>query len=471
MFEPSNVIEVDMENNASITIKNFKSYKEATLPLSPLTLLIGANASGKSNAIEAFRFLSWVAGGERLSTLKNRVNDSDKVVRGSVFDLALNDKNFTLSMELNEANYKIDFIVDLDELYILDECLSLNISNNIQKLYILRDALLNKEYLKTLDLESFIYEKFLLTNNEEYNVFITHNNSFIGLSSIKTEYSKDLAFLHTLVELHDKIYHNKSFGKDIKESINNFENNIHEIDSKFRLTRFFDFQPSNMRKESIVSKELNYNGSNVAGVLSHTLDKNSDYKNKLLNFIKHIPEQNIVDIRFCVDSRRRVEFVLIEKFGRNKRECPMDLLSDGTLKVLGIAAALLSVPEGSTVVIEEIDNSIHPTRAHEILSLLRQYAKERQLNLLLSTHNPALMDALPDEALADVVFCYRDPKQGDSKLVRLGDLDDYLGLVAQGTLGDLVTQGIVERFVKHPTTPEQRKKQALDWLNQLQGAD
>ena len=335
----------------------------------------------------------------------------------------------------------------------------------------MRDALLNKEYLKTLDLESFIYEKFLLTNNEEYNVFITHNNSFIGLSSIKTEYSKDLAFLHTLVELHEKIYHNKSFGKDIKESINNFENNIHEIDSKFRLTRFFDFQPSNMRKESIVSKELNYNGSNVAGVLSHTLDKNSDYKNKLLNFIKYIPEQNIVDIRFCVDSRRRVEFVLIEKFGRNKRECPMDLLSDGTLKVLGIAAALLSVPEGSTVVIEEIDNSIHPTRAHEILSLLRQYAKERQLNLLLSTHNPALMDALPDEALADVVFCYRDPKQGDSKLVRLGDLDDYLGLVAQGTLGDLVTQGIVERFVKHPTTPEQRKKQALDWLNQLQGAD
>ncbi|WP_026037123.1 AAA family ATPase [Psychrobacter sp. PAMC 21119] len=460
-----------MTDNPSITIKNFKSYKDATLPLSPLTLLIGANASGKSNAIEAFRFLSWVAGGERLSTLKNRVNDSDKVVRGSVFDLALNNKNFTLSMQLNEANYKIDFIVDLDELYIVDECLSLSISNDIQKLYILRDALLNKEHLKTLNLESLIYEKFLLTNNEEHNVFITHNNSFIGLSSIKTEYSKDLAFLHILIELHDKIYHNKNFGKDIKNAINNFENNIHEIDDKFKLTRFFDFQPSNMRQESIVSKELNYNGSNVAGVLFHTLDKDNHYKNKLLNFIKYIPEQNITDIKFFVDSRRRVELVLIEKFGSKKRECPMDLLSDGTLKILGIAAALLSVPEGATVVIEEIDNSIHPTRAHEVLSLMRQYAEERKLKLLLSTHNPALMDALPDEALADVVFCYRDPKEGDSRLVRLGDLDDYLGLVAQGSLGDLVTQGIVERFVKQPTTPEQRKKQALNWLNQLQGAD
>lgn len=39
------------------------------------------------------------------------------------------------------------------------------------------------------------------------------------------------------------------------------------------------------------------------------------------------------------------------------------------------------------------------------------------------------MDAIPDEALADVVFCYRDPNEGDSRLVRLGDLDDYVGLV------------------------------------------
>ena len=30
--------------------QDFKSYRDATLPLGPLTVLIGANASGKSNA-------------------------------------------------------------------------------------------------------------------------------------------------------------------------------------------------------------------------------------------------------------------------------------------------------------------------------------------------------------------------------------------------------------------------------------
>ena len=38
---------------SSVTIEGFKSYRKATL-----TVLIGANASGKSNAIEALRLLS-----------------------------------------------------------------------------------------------------------------------------------------------------------------------------------------------------------------------------------------------------------------------------------------------------------------------------------------------------------------------------------------------------------------------------
>jgi recombinational DNA repair ATPase RecF len=42
-------------------LKHFRSYWEATLPLAPLTLLIGANASGKSNALEGLRRLSRMA--------------------------------------------------------------------------------------------------------------------------------------------------------------------------------------------------------------------------------------------------------------------------------------------------------------------------------------------------------------------------------------------------------------------------
>ena len=52
---------------SSFTIENFKSYRAATLKLAPLDgTEIGANASGKSNAVEALRLLSWLAQGNKL---------------------------------------------------------------------------------------------------------------------------------------------------------------------------------------------------------------------------------------------------------------------------------------------------------------------------------------------------------------------------------------------------------------------
>lgn len=100
---------------------------------------------------------------------------------------------------------------------------------------------------------------------------------------------------------------------------------------------------------------------------------------------------------------------------------------------------------------------------------MREQAELRNVRLLLTTYNPALMDALPDSALGDVMFCYRDPQDGDSRLVRLADLEDYAGLVSQGPLGELVTRGVVDRFVKSPITVEQKRQNALAWLKRMQG--
>jgi predicted ATPase len=435
-----------MTENFSITIKNFKSYKEATLPLAPLTLLIGANASGKSNAIEAFRFLSWVAGGERLSTLKNRVNDSDKIIRGNVSDLPFREtEQFVLSFSADSSNYESIFNIRFNEIYFGFEIIE---TENENFIFTFDDVADDGIYVSQESLSN----NFAIDENK--TIFSIKNSDYSDVFNL----SKELLSFFL-----------KENGSPYK--IEKIYNDINFLKSLILNAYFFDFVPSQMRYESLSEKDLRSNGQNLAGVLHYLCEKDghaSDNKTKLLNLIKSLPEQNIIDIKFYVDHRERVEFALIENFGNTPKEFPMDLLSDGTLKVLAIATALLSVSTGSTLVIEEIDNSIHPSRAHDILSLMRQYAEERGLKLLLSTHNPALMDAIPDEALADVVFCYRDPQQGDSRLVRLGDLDDYVGLVVQGSLGDLVKRGIVERFVKHPKTKEEKKKQALDWLKQMQ---
>src|SRR5260370_39561472 len=53
----------------SLTLSNFKNFRDATLPLGPLTLLVGTNASGKSNLRDAFRFLHGISRGYTLAEI------------------------------------------------------------------------------------------------------------------------------------------------------------------------------------------------------------------------------------------------------------------------------------------------------------------------------------------------------------------------------------------------------------------
>src|SRR5689334_11345486 len=86
----------------SFSIENFKSFRKATLPLSPLTLLIGANASGKSNAIEAIQLLSWLASGHSLDDLLYDVREDELFLRGGFRDLLNTVGEICLGCEVTE---------------------------------------------------------------------------------------------------------------------------------------------------------------------------------------------------------------------------------------------------------------------------------------------------------------------------------------------------------------------------------
>jgi predicted ATPase len=207
-------------------------------------------------------------------------------------------------------------------------------------------------------------------------------------------------------------------------------------------------------------------GSNLSAVLFRIVETEKD-KGRLLDFIRSLPEQDITDIKFIRTDRNDVMVRLEETFGKKSRIVDAPLLSDGTLRVLAIGAILLTAPEGSLVIIEEIDNGVHPSRADTLIKQIQNIATNRKLRVLLTSHNPALLDALPDEALGDVLCCYRDPEEGDSQLVRLGNLEQYSELVAQGPLGQLMTRRILDQFLKDRTTNEARHQKAVQWLEDL----
>lgn len=224
-----------------------------------------------------------------------------------------------------------------------------------------------------------------------------------------------------------------------------------------------------MRGYSFKSEtKLKEDGSALSSVLRYLTGVPSE-EQEILGFIRSLPEQDIQGISFIDTPREEVMVRLHETFGG--REVPREaaVLSDGTLRVLAVVAALLSVASGSLVVIEEIDNGVHPSRAEVLLSNIQSIAKQRELRVLLTTHNPALLDALPLDAIPHTVACYRDPEVGDSRLVRLEELESYPELVAQGPLGRLMTQGILDRFLKARELRDRDKKveQGLAWISEF----
>ena len=92
---------------------------------------------------------------------------------------------------------------------------------------------------------------------------------------------------------------------------------------------------------------------------------------------------------------------------------------------------------------------------------IQNIVSRRGLQVLISSYNPALLDAVPDTALGDVLCCYRNPENGSSRIVRFPEL------VAQGSLGQLMTSNRLEKFLEDTTSEEKRKQAALSWLEQL----
>ena len=428
---------------SSLTIKNFKSYREATLKLAPLTVLIGANASGKSNAIEALRLLSWIAAGDRLGTIRHALQRKERAIRGSVNALGFRGvRSFSLSCDTTEFDwnhYSITLDVrDDDELHIADERLTGSGFASLAPLF----------------------EVVAPSTGSLGDMFVAYNNFARGGKKPQIMCSDQMAVLCQLMSSARFVGGHKKAQREIPDVTRRFHRLLSDV-------TLLDPRPSLMRDYSFKSEQtLTEGGANLSGVL-YNLCQDNKIRSELLGFIRALPEQDIKEIDFIETPRGEVMVKLAETFGGGSSEYDAALLSDGTLRVLGIAAAILSAP-GPLVVIEEIDNGVHPSRAAQLLTHMSRLAKERHLRILISSHNPALLDALPNDAIPNVVFSYRDRDDGSSRLIRLIDLPNYPELIAQGSVGHLMTRRVIERFVKESPDPEQRKRRAQTWLDELQ---
>jgi energy-coupling factor transporter ATP-binding protein EcfA2 len=406
-----------------LILENWKSFRYAELPLDPLTVLIGTNASGKSNVVEAFEFLQRVARGENIETALA----GDKTlspIRGGVDWAAFIPKTeFTLKL----------LVQGKDEINDYFYCINIQVKPV---------ALAIKEYIQIIDSSSKNYNilgEFTIRDKDSFITNISALNALPGRGRAVGKGIKKIREIYGLLN-----------DADISEKIREITYLV--VDS---LENIFVLNPipTTMRVYSLLSDTLTNDASNIAGVLAGLPhNKKLDIELTLSKYIKDLPEGDIKKIwaekigRFGTDA---MLYCQEEWKPGHITEIDARSMSDGTLRFLAILTALLTRPEGSQIVIEEIDNGLHPSRAKLLVKILREIGSKRNIDILLTTHNPALLDALGPEIVPFVVVAHRESETGESKLTLLEDIDNFPKLFASYSLGEMTTKGAIERSLSH----------------------
>ncbi|WP_256834793.1 AAA family ATPase [Parageobacillus thermoglucosidasius] len=230
---------------------------------------------------------------------------------------------------------------------------------------------------------------------------------------------------------------------------------VHTLENVFIL----DPAPALMRDYKPFSNRLASNASNVAGVLAALPKEEKKQMEKLLSkYVSLLPEGDVQRVwaepvgRFKTDAMLYCE----EQWPGSDKKLIVDArcMSDGTLRFIGILTALLTCPKGSLIVIEEIDNGLHPSRAGILIDMLNEIGTDRQIDILMTTHNPALLDELGPEMIPFIIVAHRSMEDGASELTPLEDIQSLSKLLAGGSIGKLVAEGEIEETLSRQGSEE-----------------
>jgi predicted ATPase len=409
-----------------LIVENWKSFRYAELYIDPLTVLIGTNASGKSNLVEALEFLRRMANGETVDVALNG-DRSLPSIRGGSHEVILKSNepknSFTLKIIVeNEQHEEFLYTIETEALrrQISEELMEWDYVDGIPK---------NRIYLTLFRLD--LSDKMLIT--QESRMMLSGRDIIDGI------------MIHDLIFVSPELVPELSQKIELARSLPFKRKFFERLQSIFIINPI----PDKMRNFSKLSEQFEQDASNIAGVLVALPDQQkSEVESTLSHYLEHFPEGDIKKVWAEKVGRLGTDAMLYcqEEWQPGQiTEIDARSMSDGTLRLLGILTALLTRPEGSLIVIEEIDNGLHPSRAELLVKILREIGTKRKIDLLITTHNPALLDALGPEIIPFITVVHRDAETGESKLTLLEDIENLPKLLATGSLGKLATKGIIEK--------------------------
>lgn len=399
----------------------FKTFRDESLPLSKLTLLIGGNAVGKSNALDGLVALARLLSGLPFREALDGTRKAPSPVRGGVQGcLPAGENSFAVGCTIEDGEFTLGL-----------------------------DARLTRDVEITRASRQDGTEPPDVAGKGKYNVTVAVTDTFTLTATLKRGTDDPVATsaqvdatttnpsprLGLMAEV-EKLYPGTS---PVTERL------LGALDRVLLLTP----EPDRMRGYvPLTDTELQTDASNLSATIESMRNSDPASFGKLEQLAAGLSKGRISGLKSITTSVGDVQL----SFREGEAEIPARLASDGTLRLLAFGSALLSSPPTSPpqgaeqlIMIEEIERGLYPAQAGLMLGLLEQELEPRPTSLLCTTHSPALLSALHVKHHPHVIVCSRSPETGLSRLTPLTELPGYAQLIAEGGLGEAVVGDGLDR--------------------------
>ena len=353
-----------------LKIKNFKSIASADIDFEPLTMLVGANASGKSNLINVFRFIS---------NITTEGIDNAVALQGGIPYLA----NASLP---KGTPIEISFTLDLSNEGWVRSTGKKTVALEIQKIdyhFTLQPNLRGGGYHIISDDMSLTFDCLHvdLTARRDQR-YTSLNAKYLLLAERKTaKASIQLKHIFTPPDVIDDETR-RTIECDIIPQV--FARLCNEDKKELMLYRISMLLPS-LFSESTFIRIFDFDPRELASVLNSILRTKENRKklttllNEFLPFVDGITIENNFDKSFS--------YKVQEKF--SNKAFHANFLSDGTVSLLAIIIALYFEELSNVIILEEPERNIHPKLLSSLLESAEDVSEEKQV--IITTHNPEFL--------------------------------------------------------------------------------
>jgi predicted ATPase len=405
-----------------IEIIDFKNFEHAKLAVGQFTVVVGTNASGKSNIRDAFRFLHGIGRGYSLAEIiGGRYGAGGQAewaqLRGAASEIVrFGETAFEFRVKIRIAprvfKYSLRVVIDAHSrggFRVSRE----ELSHGYTKIFTSHPGGIDP--VDRQDDDAHLLLRMDKTGNQK---------KWGERISVRP----DQPALTQIAQQKRVVRYHKEYARLITEALGSI--------------RFLDLVPDQMRQPAFPGQTvLGDSGENLPTVLQEICSDPSR-ANVLADWIRELTPMDVAEFDFPKDPiTGLVQLAFKERSGNRISAFSA---SDGTLRFLAMLAALLGTKPAGLYFFEEIDNGIHPSRLRLLVDLIEGQTGRSAVQVVTTTHSPDLLSMVSEKSFEHTSVVFRDPDTDVSDIALVKDLPDAAKLRSSQGLGRLHASGWME---------------------------